>query len=121
MALLVVLLIESGLCRFEFSTNLPISVGFKSDENDPELKKNGCDTKISVMSTDYSEYIMIGGSTADNYLITDGALFGCQLSNNMMPYIKAISENGDIRWTKVFSDNGKGTYSDVALISYPIK
>ena len=37
-----------------------------------------------------------------------------------MPYVQASKEDGSARWTKVFSDNGKATYSDVALITYPI-
>ena len=60
------MLIELVFCRFAFTGDLPISVGYNADESDPELRKNGCDTTISVITTNYDNYVMIGGSTADN-------------------------------------------------------
>lgn len=108
------------LCQFTWTGALPIEVGFDADQTDPELKKNGCDTTISVITTNYADHLIIGGSTADKKVVTEGRATGCKAAATMMPYVQATGTDGVMKWKKVFSDNGKGTYSDVALITYPI-
>lgn len=63
--------LKIAVCDFDWKGDLPFSVGYTQGE-DPELKKNGCDTTISDIETDYASYMMIGGSTADKSLITEG-------------------------------------------------
>ena len=70
--------LKIAVCEFTWNGDIPFSVGYTQGQDDPELKKNGCDTTISDIETDYDNHLMIGGSTADMHLITDGHASGCR-------------------------------------------
>ena len=54
MIVLCTFMIEPSLA-FTWDGALPYIVGFKYDESDPQLKKNGCDTTITSVATDYDK------------------------------------------------------------------
>ena len=47
------ILLKPARSDFSWNGNFFYEVGFKAGETDPTLKKNGCDTTISVVHTYY--------------------------------------------------------------------